>query len=73
MLKLMNRRNKVLDDLALFEFIADKNYAIGTDFIVGHPGETQQIWDNALDNFKNFPLTHFKLLSILLTLPKDDT
>lgn len=58
MLKLMNRRNKVLDDLALFEFIAQKNYAIGTDFIVGHPGETAQIWEDALSNFKNFPLTH---------------
>ena len=58
MLKLMNRRNKVLDDLELFEFIAGKNYAIGTDFIVGHPGETSQIWEDALANFKNFPITH---------------
>lgn len=58
MLQIMNRRNKVLDDLALFENISDKGYAIGTDFIVGHPGETDEIWEDAIENFSNFPLTH---------------
>jgi len=58
MLKIMNRRNKVLDDLKLFEYIADHGYALGTDFIVGHPGETDQLWDEAMQNLKKFPLTH---------------
>lgn len=63
MLKIMNRRNKVLDDLELFNFIAEKNYCIGTDFIVGHPGETDTIWEDALNNFKKFPLTHIHLFT----------
>ncbi len=58
MLRLMNRRNKVLDDLALFEYIADRGYAIGTDFIVGHPGETDSLWSEAMQNLHKFPLTH---------------
>ncbi|RXJ88042.1 tRNA (N(6)-L-threonylcarbamoyladenosine(37)-C(2))-methylthiotransferase MtaB [Arcobacter sp. CECT 8985] len=58
MLKIMNRRNKVLKDLELFEFLRDNGYALGTDFIVGHPGETNQLWKEAMDNLHNFPLTH---------------
>jgi MiaB-like tRNA modifying enzyme len=58
MLKLMNRRNQVTKDLELFEFLASKGYALGTDFIVGHPGETEDIWKDAMDNLKKFPLTH---------------
>jgi len=58
MLKLMNRRNKVDKDLELFEFLASKGYALGTDFIVGHPGETDTIWEDAMKNLERFPLTH---------------
>jgi len=58
MLKIMNRRNKVLNDLELFEFLKDNGYALGTDFIVGHPGETSQIWKEAIENLHRFPLTH---------------
>ena len=58
MLNLMNRRNKLKSDLELFEYIADKGYALGTDFIVGHPGETDEIWTEAMNNIKKFPLTH---------------
>ncbi|MFV7790411.1 tRNA (N(6)-L-threonylcarbamoyladenosine(37)-C(2))-methylthiotransferase MtaB [Aliarcobacter lanthieri] len=58
MLKIMNRRNKVLSDLELFEFLKDSGYALGTDFIVGHPGETPEIWKEAMQNLKKFPLTH---------------
>lgn len=58
MLKLMNRRNKVKSDLELFEFLASKGYALGTDFIVGHPGETQDRWKDAIENIQRFPLTH---------------
>ncbi|MCK5110632.1 MAG: tRNA (N(6)-L-threonylcarbamoyladenosine(37)-C(2))-methylthiotransferase MtaB [Arcobacteraceae bacterium] len=58
MLKLMNRRNSVKKDLELFESLASKGYALGTDYIVGHPGETDKLWKEAMDNLKNFPLTH---------------
>lgn len=58
MLNLMNRRNKLKSDLELFEYIANKGYALGTDFIVGHPGETDELWKEAMANLQNFPLTH---------------
>lgn len=58
MLELMNRRNKVLSDLELFEFLSDNGYALGTDYIVGHPGETDELWREAMENLQRFPLTH---------------
>jgi MiaB/RimO family radical SAM methylthiotransferase len=58
MLNKMNRRNKLKSDLILFEKIADKGYALGTDFIVGHPGESKDVWKEAIQNIKKFPLTH---------------
>jgi threonylcarbamoyladenosine tRNA methylthiotransferase MtaB len=58
MLEIMNRRNKVLSDLELFEFLRDNGYALGTDFIVGHPGETDELWKEAMENLHKFPLTH---------------
>ena len=58
MLNIMNRRNKVKSDLELFEFLASKGYALGTDFIVGHPGETEEFWEDAVKNLEKFPLTH---------------
>jgi MiaB-like tRNA modifying enzyme len=58
MLKRMSRRNRFESDLALLEEIASKGYALGTDFIVGHPGETDAIWREAIDNAKKLPLTH---------------
>ncbi|MEA3512745.1 MAG: tRNA (N(6)-L-threonylcarbamoyladenosine(37)-C(2))-methylthiotransferase MtaB [Campylobacterota bacterium] len=58
MLSVMNRRNKVEDDLKLFEYLSSKGYALGTDFIVGHPGETDKNWKEAMDNIDRFPLTH---------------
>jgi len=44
--------------LELFEFLSSNGYALGTDFIVGHPGETPEIWKEAMKNLHNFPLTH---------------
>jgi MiaB-like tRNA modifying enzyme len=58
MLNTMNRRNKVKSDLELFEYLSHIGYALGTDFIVGHPGETQELWQEAMDNLEHFPLTH---------------
>ena len=58
MLQIMRRRNSLERDLALFEKIADRGFALGTDFIVGHPGESEELWIEALENFKKFPVTH---------------
>ena len=58
MLKLMNRRNVYKQDRELFEFLAQKGYAIGTDFITGFPGESEALWEEAVTNFKALPITH---------------
>lgn len=58
MLKYMNRRNVYKQDKELFELLASKGFAIGTDFITGHPGESQELWDEAIKNVKDLPLTH---------------
>ncbi len=58
MLRKMRRRNNLKGDLKLFEFIAQKGFALGTDFIVGHPGESEDLWRDGLENFKRFPITH---------------
>ena len=58
MLKLMNRRNVYKQDRELFEFLAEKGFAIGTDFITGHPGESEALWLEAMRNAKELPLTH---------------
>ena len=58
MLERMNRRNRFDSDLALLEEIASRGYALGTDFIVGHPGETEEIWNEAIKNAERLPLTH---------------
>lgn len=58
MLKIMRRRNEAFSDLELFLELASLGFALGTDYIVGHPGETPEIWSEALENFKKFPLTH---------------
>ncbi len=58
MLTLMNRRNRFITDLKLFEEIASQGYALGTDFIVAHPGETQEIWKETVSRVRLLPLTH---------------
>jgi len=58
MLKFMNRRNVYKQDRELFELLAGKGFAIGTDFITGHPGESQELWDEAMRNVRELPLTH---------------
>jgi len=63
MLALMNRRNSYKTDLELFHKIADKGYALGTDFIVGHPGEDEKEWAEAMSRVKALPLTHVHAFS----------
>jgi len=58
MLKLMNRRNVYKQDRELFEDLASRGFAIGTDFITGHPGENEKIWEEAMANARDLPLTH---------------
>ncbi|PAF48545.1 tRNA (N(6)-L-threonylcarbamoyladenosine(37)-C(2))-methylthiotransferase MtaB [Helicobacter sp. 12S02634-8] len=58
MLERMNRHNRFEQDYKLLEFIAQKGFAIGTDFIVGHPGESEGVWERAFANAKTLPLTH---------------
>lgn len=58
MLRIMNRRNRFDSDMKLFELLAMKGFALGTDFIVGHPGESEEIWKEAYSNLKQLPLTH---------------
>ncbi|HFS85154.1 MAG TPA: tRNA (N(6)-L-threonylcarbamoyladenosine(37)-C(2))-methylthiotransferase MtaB [Epsilonproteobacteria bacterium] len=58
MLEVMNRRNRFETDLALFEEIAGRGYALGTDFIVGHPGEGEAEWQQAIQRVAQLPLTH---------------
>ncbi|WP_345971393.1 tRNA (N(6)-L-threonylcarbamoyladenosine(37)-C(2))-methylthiotransferase MtaB [Sulfurimonas sp. HSL1-6] len=58
MLKLMNRRNKFDEDLKLFSELSAKGFALGTDFIVGHPGETEARWEEAWKHLQQLPLTH---------------
>jgi len=58
MLKLMNRRNVYKNDKELFKLLASKGFSIGTDFITGHPGESEELWQEAIDNLQELPLTH---------------
>jgi len=63
MLALMNRRNSYKADLELFHKIAQKGYALGTDYIVGHPGEDEKEWAEAMNRVKELPLTHVHAFS----------
>ena len=58
MLRIMRRRNQAFRDLELFLELSEMGFALGTDYIVGHPGESEEIWSEALENFKKIPLTH---------------
>jgi MiaB-like tRNA modifying enzyme len=58
MLELMRRRNNVKRDLELFQELSEKGFALGTDFITGHPGESEALWEEAYETLTRFPLTH---------------
>ena len=58
MLRIMRRRSFLSDDLELFYYIRDKGFSLGTDFITGHPGESDELWSRAVENFRRFPITH---------------
>jgi len=58
MLRVMNRRNDFSSDQLLLDEIASHGYALGTDFIVGHPGEDDEAWSEAIARVGGLPLTH---------------
>ncbi len=58
MLRLMNRRNRIESDTELFSMLHEKGFALGTDFIVGHPGESDALWEEAMENVRRLHLTH---------------
>jgi MiaB-like tRNA modifying enzyme len=58
MLRIMNRRNRFANDVELFGILNAKGFALGTDFIVGHPGESDIIWEEAMKNIRELHLTH---------------
>ena len=58
MLKIMHRRNSFKNDIKLFEELSDKGFALGTDFIVGHPGENEKRFEDGYKKLENLPLTH---------------
>ena len=70
MLKIMRRRNNTFSDLELFNELSSLGFALGTDYIVGHPGESEEIWAEAVENFKKFPITH---LHAFVYSPRRDT
>ena len=70
MLKIMRRRNNAFSDLELFNELSSLGFALGTDYIVGHPGESEEIWVEAVENFKKFPITH---LHAFVYSPRRDT
>ena len=70
MLKIMRRRNNAFSDLELFNELSSLGYDLGTDYIVGHPGESEEIWVEAVENFKKFPITH---LHAFVYSPRRDT
>jgi len=63
MLKLMNRRNDFKSDVVLLEELSSHGYALGTDYIVGHPGEDEKEWKEAIERVKLLPLTHVHAFS----------
>lgn len=63
MLELMNRRNRFETDIVLFNKIAEHGYALGTDYIVGHPGEDEKVWTEAMARVRELPLTHVHAFS----------
>jgi MiaB-like tRNA modifying enzyme len=63
MLEIMNRRNTHKRDFELFHKIAANGYALGTDYIVGHPGEDEKTWVEAMSRVKELPLTHVHAFS----------
>ncbi len=57
-LEAMKRTNRYSTDKAMLDKLARLGFALGTDFIVGFPTETKEIWQDAINRVKDLPLTH---------------
>ncbi len=62
-LKMMRRRYSLEQYQAVVEKIRRffPQAGIGVDVIVGHPGETQQLFQNTYDFLESLPVTHFHI------------
>lgn len=58
MLTIMNRINRFESDYKLFYKLSSMGFALGTDFIVAHPGESEEIFESGFSNLSSLPLTH---------------
>ena len=58
MLEIMNRKNRFESDLELFSQLASRGFSLGTDYIVGHPGESERLFQEAIENLEKLPITH---------------
>ena len=56
-------RNVYKQDKELFELLSSKGFSIGTDFIVGHPGESEELWEEAIEHAHALPLSHIHAFS----------
>lgn len=54
----MNRINRYAQDEKLLSKLALKGFAIGADFILGFPTQTQQAWQESMKKLRSLPLTH---------------
>lgn len=58
MLTIMNRINRFESDYKLFYKLSSMGFALGTDFIVAHPGESEEVFESGFSNLSSLPLTH---------------
>ena len=71
MLKIMKRGSGAKKIKELLNLMRNaKNSLLRTGVIVGHPGESEEIWAEAVENFKKFPITH---LHAFVYSPRRDT
>jgi len=61
MLEIMNRKNRFKSDAELLNRLSEEGFALGTDFLVGHPGESEGIWEEMRERASLLPLTHAHL------------
>lgn len=61
MLEIMNRKNRFESDMELLNRLSAEGFALGTDFLLGHPGESEAVWEEMMERARILPLTHAHL------------
>ncbi|MCD6217789.1 tRNA (N(6)-L-threonylcarbamoyladenosine(37)-C(2))-methylthiotransferase MtaB [bacterium] len=71
-LKRMKRPYSISDIIPLFDKLksADSGWNIGTDLIIGFPGETDDDFNNGIENLKKTPIDYYHLFTYS---PRDGT